>query len=111
MHILYKLKLYSFYKIYLNRFLKNLVIYFSKLKFFQLTKLPTKNTKFTVLRSPHINKKSKEQFQLKIFTFFLNIILKKHNFFKLQNILKFLNLGKQKKFLPLKIYIIQKSLI
>jgi len=111
MKIIYKLKLYSFYKIYLNRFLKNLITYFSKITFFKLIKLPTKNKKFTVLRSPHINKKSKEQFQLKIYHLFLNIALKKNNFFKLQNTLKFLNLGKQRRFLPLKIQILQKSVI
>ena len=36
--------------------------------------LPTKIEKFTVLRSPHINKKSREQFEVRTFTRLIDVM-------------------------------------
>ena len=36
--------------------------------------LPTKREDYTVLRSPHVNKKSREQFQIKTYTRLLDIL-------------------------------------
>lgn len=57
-----KLRLESYDKKLLNRFLSTLE---TKLKIFKLVRLPTKIKKFTVLRSPHVNKQSREQFEIR----------------------------------------------
>ena len=36
--------------------------------------LPTKREDYTVLKSPHVNKKSREQFQIKTYTRLLDIV-------------------------------------
>ncbi len=36
--------------------------------------LPTKIEKFTVLRSPHVNKKSREQFEMRTFTRLIDVM-------------------------------------
>ena len=41
---------------------------FLKFKNFKLISLPKKNKDYTVLRSPHIDKKSREQFNIQSFT-------------------------------------------
>lgn len=111
MNINYQIKIYTFYKIYINRFLKNNLKYFNKVKYFKLIKLPKNEKKFTVLRSPHINKKSKEQFSLKIYKLKIIIKLTRLYLTKLINVFKLLNIGRNKKFLPLKLNILQESII
>jgi len=77
MHIQYNLVLSSFHPFYLTKFIKKFNGYVSTLKnnksSLQLVtisksgvQLPTKISKFTVLRSPHIDKKSREQFELRV---------------------------------------------
>ncbi|GAA9500044.1 30S ribosomal protein S10 [Helicobacter pylori] len=36
--------------------------------------LPTKNTRYTVLRSPHVNKDSREQFEIRVYSRLIDII-------------------------------------
>ncbi|GAA7216253.1 30S ribosomal protein S10 [Helicobacter pylori] len=36
--------------------------------------LPTKNKRYTVLRSPHVNKDSREQFEIKVYSRLIDII-------------------------------------
>lgn len=50
-------------------------------KFYQISvsnpfALPPKISKFTVLRSPHVYKKSREQFEYHVFSYFINIYFK-----------------------------------
>ncbi|GAA7090904.1 30S ribosomal protein S10 [Helicobacter pylori] len=37
--------------------------------------LPTKNKRYTVLRSPHVNKDSREQFEIRVYSRLIDIIL------------------------------------
>jgi small subunit ribosomal protein S10 len=89
-------KLKSFHPIYLDRFLilsqkklKEAGILESKIIF-----LPKKSERFTVLRSPHVDKKARDQFErvtykrLLVFKFELNI---NNSYLKLYKILKFLS--------------------
>ena len=68
---------------------------------------------YTVLKSPHVNKKSKEQFQSKKYQAILHIIFKNNKITKILHlkILKFLNLGKKNLFLPLQIKVLEKVII
>lgn len=36
--------------------------------------LPTKNKRYTVLRSPHVNKDSREQFEIRVYSRLIDII-------------------------------------
>ena len=71
MNILYKIKIYSFYKIYLLKFINKFEMYIKSLNNKNIISLifilPIKYKLFTVLKSPHVNKKSKEQFGSKIY--------------------------------------------
>ena len=60
-----KFKSFDPYFIQLNSQFVNSLVYFLKFKNCGQISLPTKIKKITVLRSPHIDKKSREQFQLK----------------------------------------------
>ena len=68
MKLIYKIKIYSFYSNYITMFIKKFNKYYNIKKRFiiHLIKLPTQLKKFTVLKSPHVNKKSKEQFKAKV---------------------------------------------
>jgi small subunit ribosomal protein S10 len=76
----------------LNKFIKILLELNLKLKNIQIknyASLPKKVIKITVLKSPHVNKKSKEQFEIK----YLNaIICIKSDFQQLNPLFKFLKL-------------------
>ena len=90
------IKLKSFHPIYLDRFL---VLCQEKLKQAdiiqkQIVFLPKKIERFTVLRSPHVDKKARDQFErvtykrLIVFNFNLN---ESESYLKLYKILKFLS--------------------
>ena len=71
-----------------NIFNLNVLMLFSKLFFFMYKSInfsyfsiPIRRNKFTILRSPHIDKKSREQFELKHFY----IVLNELSFFSLSN--------------------------
>ena len=51
--------------------------------------LPKKIERFTVLRSPHVDKKSREQFEIKVFSKSLDLAVDLGDIYKKQN-LKFL---------------------
>ena len=63
-----------------------LLVLSKKAKISKLVRLPTKTKKFTVLRSPHVNKQSREQFEIRTHKRLIileNIIEKSiHNFIK-----------------------------
>ena len=77
MILLYKIKIYSFYKIYLLRFINKFEMYIKSLNVkninFLIFTLPVQSKLFTVLKSPHVNKKSREQFQLSSYKRLLDI--------------------------------------
>jgi len=107
----YKFKIYSYYKLFITRFYKIYFKYFIYLKKIQIIALPVKHKKYTVLRSPHINKKSKEQFESKMYShFFIFNNYNKKNLLNFIKFLKYFSLSKTK-ILPLKIKIQQQFLI
>jgi len=59
--VIIKINLYSYHKKYLNIFIKNLNFFIKDN--IKIINLPLKKTKYTVIRSPHIYKKSREQFE------------------------------------------------
>ena len=62
----------SFFDLYyFTFFLKLFIIIFKQLTFSYFA-VPLKRNKYTILRSPHIDKKSREQFELKHFNIVLN---------------------------------------
>jgi small subunit ribosomal protein S10 len=88
-----KLKSFDLYYITINSNYINLMLEFLNLKVENQIKLPSKIQKITVLRSPHIDKKSREQFELKRYHKFLKInTTTKHSVFLLINLLKNSNL-------------------
>lgn len=88
-----KLKSFDFYYITLNSNYINSILEFLDLKVEKQVQLPSKIRKFTVLRSPHIDKKSREQFELKRYRKFLKInTTNKHSVFLLVDLLKNSNL-------------------
>lgn len=117
----YTIKVQSFYTKFIKLFIKdtlefqkrNLRKKYLKIK---VTHLPSKIKKYTVLRSPHVNKKSKEQFQSKTYNSLLNIHLKEKSLKKNLHIeyleyLRNLNTGKKISFLPIQIKIKEKFII
>ena len=58
-----KIDILSYRNFFLERFLNKLFLIFTKSK---IISLPTKNKSFTILKSPHVYKKSREQFSSEI---------------------------------------------
>lgn len=108
-----QIKIYSFYHIFINKIIQILKIYFKNFNFIniKIIKLPTKFKKFTVLKAPHIDKKSKEQFESRLYTTLIcvnNLLFYKKKKLILDQFIKYLknlNLNKKKSFLPIKIKI------
>ncbi|WGH26005.1 MAG: 30S ribosomal protein S10 [Candidatus Shikimatogenerans bostrichidophilus] len=71
-----KVKLRSYDYILLDKTIKILIktIMFTGIKINGPIPLPTKIKKFTVLKSPHVHKKSREQFELLIHIRYLEIL-------------------------------------
>ncbi|MDH3004723.1 MAG: 30S ribosomal protein S10 [Candidatus Shikimatogenerans sp. JK-2022] len=71
-----KIKLKSYDYILLEKSIKNIIknIKYTGVKINGPIPLPTKKKKFTVLKSPHVHKKSREQFELFIHIRYLEII-------------------------------------
>jgi ribosomal protein S10 len=123
MKITYKIRIDSFYQPYIKKFLKVFIVFLANTINLLRTRakvslvyLPTSLRRFTVLRSPHINKKSKEQFESKKYSVNLYIQTLKGYKKGLKNpiigspiyaLTKFVNMGKNLKFLPIKIKIKQ----
>ena len=77
-----KLRIYlkSFSKNGINETLKGVIITLSKLKLnFSSISLPTHIKKFCVLRSPHVNKDSREEFEIRIYKKFIDILPKNND--------------------------------
>lgn len=70
--IILKSNNYIILKNYINKIYNNLLLNLKCNKFNSI-KLPIKRKKITILRSPHIFKKSSESFEEKIFSSLLNI--------------------------------------
>jgi ribosomal protein S10 len=64
-----------------------------------LIALPVRYKRLTLLRSPHVYKKAKEQFESRIYSLFLKITCDKNDNFLVQSKLKFLLLNKPKSIL------------
>jgi small subunit ribosomal protein S10 len=58
------LKIYSFHHSFINKFIKNIELLLNKNNLqYNIYNLPIKNDKYTILRSPHVNKSARDQFQ------------------------------------------------
>jgi len=88
-----EIKVFEIYKNFTTGFLKKLNIEY------KLVNLPKKKKRITLLKSPHVYKKAREQFESKVFN---SLILIKNQNIKF-NFLKFLIINKPK---PLKIKIL-----
>jgi small subunit ribosomal protein S10 len=80
-----KIKLKSIDKISLNlyiNFLKEKIKLYNKQ--YSIFNLPKKIKRITLLKSPHVNKKAREQFEIKIYTVIIKI---KIDLFKLKSLL------------------------
>jgi len=80
-----KIKLKSIDKISLNlyiNFLKEKIKLYNKQ--YSIFNLPKKIKRITLLKSPHVNKKAREQFEVKIYTIIIKI---KIDLFKLKSLL------------------------
>lgn len=101
----YTIIINSFYFIYLIKFIeqfqKKLLKYKIKTK---VLYLPSKTKKFTVLKSPHVHKKSREQFEIKLYTLLIIFNLKK-DINKIKIYLQYLNKGLNINFLPISLKI------
>ena len=75
----------NLYKSFLKKSLKNININF------KIFNLPTKKQRVTLLKSPHVNKSAREQFEIKYYTTTLEINSNIEN-----RLLKFLILNKPK---------------
>lgn len=58
------LKIYSFHNSFIHKFIKNIELLLTKNNIqYNIYNLPIKNDKYTILRSPHVNKSARDQFQ------------------------------------------------
>lgn len=58
------LKIYSFHNSFIEKFIKNIELLLKKNNLqYNIYTLPIKNDKYTILRSPHVNKSARDQFQ------------------------------------------------
>jgi len=88
----YQLKIKSLSKDSLNLYKEFLKITLKKINInFSLFNLPTKKKRITLLKSPHVNKSSREQFEIKYF----NTIIQIKNILN-PNLLKILLINKPK---------------
>ncbi|MGX7593591.1 30S ribosomal protein S10 [Candidatus Karelsulcia muelleri] len=80
----YQIKIKAFDGYILNLSVRKIINYISKqnIKVNGPITLPTKKKIYTILRSPHAHKKSREQFKLFIHKRFLVVYNVKSNFFK-----------------------------
>jgi len=74
-HFQLKLKSFDFYALQQNIQFLEILLIFLHIKNYKKIPLPTKIKKFTVLRSPHIDKKSREQFQMKRYKYIFAVSL------------------------------------
>lgn len=77
-----RIKLKSFDMFYLTKSIKKIceISSYVGLKNLHFISLPTTKSKFTLLRSPHIDKKSREQFEIRRYK--IQIVLSTQNLYK-----------------------------
>jgi small subunit ribosomal protein S10 len=82
----FKFKSFHFYNF--KNFLSKILRKIKSLNFVTsgFVSLPTKTQRFTVLRSPHVDKKSREQFEIKTHIKTLNLFLNLRNNFEKQRL-------------------------
>lgn len=84
-----KIRLFSSNQFVLDYYEKYLRFFFiSEEKFINFYKLPTKQKTFVLLRSPHVNKKSKEHFYFEAGSRVIHLKIFKSQVFYLINLLK-----------------------
>ncbi|XBT18782.1 MAG: 30S ribosomal protein S10 [Candidatus Shikimatogenerans sp. AspAUS03] len=71
-----KVKIISFNYLFLNKFIKKIykIVYYNNSHLIGPIYLPTKKKKITILRSPHVHKKSREQYILNMHKRFLLLL-------------------------------------
>jgi len=58
------LKIYSFHNTFIEKFINNIELLLKENNLqYKIYNLPIKNDKYTILRSPHVNKSARDQFQ------------------------------------------------
>jgi len=87
------LKIYSFHISFIKKFVNNIELLLKKNDIqYSLYNLPIKNDKYTILRSPHVNKSARDQFQKT--TYKKQIKIKLSNNFSINKIKQLLTLIK-----------------
>ena len=101
------IKIYAFHYLYINKFVSNLKNFFKKSNFafckIKDSSMIIKNEKITILKSPHVNKSARDQFERKTYIKTVQIIFENENIdnkflIKLLNLIKFLSLNVKLKF-------------
>lgn len=88
------IKIYSFHHLYITKFITN-IKYLEKVlnkKFFKLSfnNILIKNEKITILKSPHVNKSARDQFEKKTYIKKIKIVWKNYDnnqFFHLKKLI------------------------
>ena len=77
--MIYKISLKSSNLFLLNLFTNTIEQLLSLVGLFSVYKIPVRIKKVTVLRSPHVNKKSREQFETRTYTRIIKVITYNNN--------------------------------
>jgi len=93
MIIKYQLKINSVNKTALSLYLKSLESFLKKLNiFYSISHLPTKKKRLTLLKSPHVNKSAREQFEIKTYKTIITLL----NLSNSTKLIKLLTINKPK---------------
>ena len=84
--IVLKFRLKAYHPYYLNRFVIMIRTYLNKTHYLKVScvSLPKTYERFTILRSPHVDKKSREHFEIKVYVKTISIFFNLNNFFEKQ---------------------------
>ena len=89
----YQLKIHSVNKTALTIYLKSLEQFLKKLNiFYSIVHLPSKKKHLTLLKSPHVNKSAREQFEIKTYKTLITFV----NLPNSTKLVQFLTLNKPK---------------
>ena len=93
MIIKYQLKINSVNKTALSLYLKSLEAFLKKLNiFYSIIHLPIKKKRLTLLKSPHVNKSAREQFEIKTYKTIITLL----NLSSSTKLIKLLTINKPK---------------
>ena len=110
LYIIFNISIKEVYLLYFNYIITYIYYFFFFtfffLKRFGIASLPTSISKFTVLRSPHVDKKSREQFELRVHkrvlrfpyiysTFFTYMCFLSYHFFLCHYVHAYTNISEQ----------------